>query len=452
MELLVRSVRWDITNKCNLQCLHCYTTTKLGPELHYSEILQIIQKLLPLGLREINFSGREPTLRKDLPQIVDWCCRNNLIVNITTNGTALSKKGYEILLDSGLNMVVFSLDGSSERTHDKIRGNGTFQKTISNIKNCVNYITKNNLDTKISISCTLQKFNAQELPYIIDLCHSIGINFLGINPVSFCGAASTAKQFLYLSPEQVLTCWEEICKEYARVRPNYELYLGTFPTEAKFLNTKYKLNLPVIQTGCSAGRTIYINPEGEALPCYMIPPIADEMPELKRYLRYWKILSESISRASELFEPFISFTNTYSQKNNTGCVDCSDVEVCKRCPLIAISDPDAILRCQIAKSKLNAIKIDLTPEVKPIVKSYVSWRIEKNTLLLSVHNGDYRSEKEFELNSFAKSIWFYINNQISIGKIEDRLKKEWPGLSVGKIHQNLFDFISYFHKEGVIEI
>ena len=226
----VKSIRWDITNKCNLKCIHCFTVDNPGIDISYSNILKIIEILLPLGLKEINFAGREPTLRDDLPEIVRYCSVRNIRVNVTTNGTVLDKEGLLTLLNSGLNMLVFSLDGVSRITHDKVRGRGSFDKTIKSVSLCVDYIKKYKIASAIGISCTLQRINKGEISQMIDLCDFLGAQFLSINPISFCGSATKAKSVLYLSADDIISCWSKICEAYKRVDPNFGLFLGTFPS------------------------------------------------------------------------------------------------------------------------------------------------------------------------------------------------------------------------------
>ena len=215
----VKSIRWDITNKCNLKCLHCFTVDNPGSDVSYSKVLQIIEKLLPLGLEEINFAGREPTMRDDLAQIVKHCCSNNIRVNITTNGTILNNYGLIALLETGLNMLVFSLDGVSGTTHDKVRGSGNFEKTMRSVLICTDFIENNKIPTKIGVSCTLHKINQYEIHNMISLCDFFGIQFLSINPVSFCGSAADMKDILYLFPDEISSCWDRICEEYQQMKP-----------------------------------------------------------------------------------------------------------------------------------------------------------------------------------------------------------------------------------------
>lgn len=447
---VVKSVRWDITNKCNLKCLHCYTLDNPGTDIQYPKVLQIIQRLLTLGLEEINFSGREPTLRSDLAEIIKWCCAKNIRVNVTTNGTVLDRNGFNALLHTGLNMLVFSLDGISNMTHDKIRGEGNFYKTIQNILFCLNYIRKNNLSTKIGISCTLQKINEKEIPGIIDLCNFFGIQFLSINPVSFCGSATKSEEILYLSPQEIMSCWFRICDVYKQIKPSYGFFLGTFPMESKLLNAKYDLELPVIHTVCTAGTTLYIDSHGRALPCYMLPSMADEIFMLKEYLCYWDILNEPIDHAFDTFQPFISYAHAMSKSDYIGCADCPDVEICKGCPLITLSEPESIQRCQLAYRKLSTIHLNFSKTTKPSIKNKVSWKLNDDILSLSLASGDYSSDKEFKLDHFGKTVWAKLNGQSSVRTIEKKLGKDLPGLPMKRIKENLHSFIEYFWKEGVL--
>ncbi len=446
----VRSLRWDITKNCNLSCLHCYAISEHQNDLCYAEVVKIIEKLIPLGLEEVNLSGREPTLRKDLIDIVRWCKKRSLIVNITTNGTVLDSCTFSELLKTNIDLIVFSLDGASEFTHEKIRGKGTYNKVIESIKICRRSIKADRLNSKIGVSFTLQKVNANECSNIVQLCNFLEVDILAINPVSFCGSAIINKELLHLSPTDVLNCWDRICAEYKKNSSNYELYLGTFPMEAKFLNAKYNLQLPVIHTGCSAGKTIYINPSGAALPCYMLPSIAEEVPYLNRFLVHWYVLDESLEEAHQKFKPFIDFAGNYSQKENKSCITCPDIDVCKRCPLIAISDQEAIARCQLAWEHLNSLTIEQKPDDVWLIRNCVNWAIRDNILSISIDIGGYSCEKKFELNQLARSIWFEITKGVSINDLKTNIEKQWGNLDEIELHNCINEFLDYFWKEGII--
>ncbi len=134
-------IQLDITNACNLKCIHCYHPNHnnigaLNINQWFDVLDQIKDLLAKLYLEpEFTFCGGEPLLSKDLPLLID---RINTVwrqpkIAILTNGTILSKKHFEFLKPNQVEFQI-SLDGPNDVTHDKVRGNGNFLKSIGAIK------------------------------------------------------------------------------------------------------------------------------------------------------------------------------------------------------------------------------------------------------------------------------------------------------------------------------
>lgn len=450
-DLIIRSARWDITNCCNLQCIHCYTDRNFYSDLKLASVKLIIDKLYSLGVREINFSGKEPTLRKDIQDIIKFTSSKNIKANMTTNGTNNDFSIYFSLIDKGLDMLFFSLDGANASIHDEIRGKSTFSKTCKNIERCSDYIASRRLKTRIGISTTILKLNHRSIHKILDICQNLGIHMLAVNPVSLYGSASFRKDQLYVRPNNISKTWERICEKYSNMRSNFNMYLGTFPMEAKLLNIKYSLQLPVIQTGCSAGKTIYINNCGDALPCYMLPPVSHVIPAFKKYVRYWKIIDEPISYATVLFKPFIEYATNYNQKNNIGCHNCTDFLVCKRCPLIAVSDNDAITRCQIAKSKIARQKLEMTSDMRICLKTNFKGEVRKNKLYITLSLNDYKCEKEYELDPLTIGVWKHMMNGLSLEEVLQKIRKMFKSSDTINLDY-VKEIVQFFWKENIIDL
>jgi MoaA/NifB/PqqE/SkfB family radical SAM enzyme len=450
-KLIPRIVRWDVTGMCNLACMHCYSARKQPPDLNIKAIIGIINILLDHGLSEVNLSGREPTMRNDITDIVNWCYAHNITVNMTTNGTLLNHAAISQIA-SAVHTIVFSVDGASSSTHDRIRGKGNFKKTIENIKTSVGYKASHNVNLRIGISCTLHKRNHLEMAHLINLCKSLNIDFLSINPISFCGSAVTARDIFYLNPKKTLYTWNSVCKAYQQSQSDYDLYLGTLPMEARLMNIKYNLNLPIIQNGCSAGNSIYINPHGEALPCYMLPPIAEVIPTFSIYLKPWTILREPLTTAVKAFEPFIAFTRSHSLRNNEYCKNCPEATSCSPCPLFVSYDSESLKRCQIARDEYEDILARICDSTIVNVKRNVSWSIHGTQLKTYFQKGDYTSEKEFNISPVATSILSGIIKRKSIGDIKREINVNSFNTSPTKIDNMIADFIKYLIKEDIAEI
>jgi len=449
-KILSRIVRWDITQKCNLTCLHCYNTPSSGKELSMFHIFAILEKLMANGLHELNFSGREPTMRNDLPQIVDWCSSHKVRVNLATNGTLLD---FQMLMRfaAHLNMIVYSVDGPNPSVHDIIRGNGNFNRTINNIRECRRFITERNSNLKIGISCTLSRNNNHMIADMVSLCCSLDVDFLAINPICFCGSATRSKKRLEIETEDITDAWNKICAEYGRIQPTFALYLGTLPMEARLLNITYCLDLPVIQSSCSAGKSLYINPFGEALPCYMIRPMADVTPEFAEFLRPWRILEEPISYATEAFSPFITFARNHTQRDSKDCADCVDKVYCKPCPLLALFDKESITRCQMARKQLLCVLNNIDDTAIPCIKSHIRWKILPPKLLTTFRRGDYTSKKAFNIGPTAESIWHMINGRNTLADITSQIAAKPRSASFREVKNNVIEFINFLTKEGIIE-
>ena len=449
--LRTKIVRWDITGRCNLRCLHCYNKSTQGPDLTTSAVIRILRILSKNGLRELNLSGREPTMRQDLPQIISWCHQHHVKVNLTTNGTLLNQTRLARFISS-VNMIVYSIDGAQISTHDSIRGSGSFWRTTANIKKCRNYIDRHQLKTRLGVSCTIHRRNIKEVSEIVDLCSAYSVDFLAINAIAFFGSASRMKEMLYLSPEEIINAWEKICRRHLRVRPAHDLHLGTFPMEARLLNAKYDLDLPVIQNSCSAGKSLYINQSGEAFPCYMIPPIAAAFPEFNKYMKPWRILTEPISKAKKYFGSFIKMAHAHTQIDHQLCTDCSERADCRPCPLVAMYDGDSLIRCRIAERATRQLIADIDGSTIPAIRSCIRWNVSDSILRTYLRKGDYTSERKYQLASVMKCIWGQIDGIRTIQDISGTVLGKFPSFGHRQIVKCVIDFVKYFRKEGVVRV
>jgi MoaA/NifB/PqqE/SkfB family radical SAM enzyme len=128
----LRSIELAIDYKCQATCHKCYSAN-LGthfpnpnyvdkPMLTVDQIRDIIDQGMKMGLIHVNITGGEPTLRKDLVEIVEACRPKEIMVSLVTNALSLSKEKLRVLSDLGLNLLQISLDSSDPKTHDELRG------------------------------------------------------------------------------------------------------------------------------------------------------------------------------------------------------------------------------------------------------------------------------------------------------------------------------------------
>lgn len=165
-------VVWNMTKACNLKCAHCYAHATAGPaadELTTAEAKALIDDLAEFGAPVMLFSGGEPLMRPDLPELARCAVSKGMRAVISTNGTLISSDKAKELKDIGLSYVGVSLDGLPE-VHDKFRGvPGAFDDAMSGIRNCME------AGLKVGLRFTVYANNAPEVPGIFDLLEKEGI-------------------------------------------------------------------------------------------------------------------------------------------------------------------------------------------------------------------------------------------------------------------------------------
>ena len=159
-------VVWNMTRRCNLKCVHCYAQAKdieFENELSTEEGKALIDDLANFGSPVILFSGGEPTLRKDLPELAAYAREKGMRAVISTNGTLIDRDMAKKLKDVGLSYVGVSLDGIRE-TNDRFRGmKGAFDAALRGLHNCQEE------GIKVGLRFTINKQNVRDIPAIFDL-------------------------------------------------------------------------------------------------------------------------------------------------------------------------------------------------------------------------------------------------------------------------------------------
>jgi len=159
-------VVWNMTRRCNLKCVHCYAQAKdieFENELSTEEGKALIDDLANYGSPVILFSGGEPTLRKDLPELAAYAREKGMRAVISTNGTLIDRDLAKRLKDVGLSYVGVSLDGIRE-TNDRFRGmKGAFDAALGGLHNCQEE------GIKVGLRFTINKQNVRDIPAIFDI-------------------------------------------------------------------------------------------------------------------------------------------------------------------------------------------------------------------------------------------------------------------------------------------
>lgn len=257
-------IQWDITNKCNLNCEHCYKNSEIKEKeldlKEYIKICDIINKTAEENELNISLSitGGEPFARKeDLFTILKYIERKRGIktVQILTNGLLIEDNDIEELKRiSKLQGIQISLESPKKEIHEFIRGKDTYEKTL----NIIQKLVDNNIMTYVMM--TISKLNYMELEEMYNLLKKIGVQRFGID--RFIPESKEDFNKFALNKRK----FKEVC-EIARDLSTNEGY-----PKVRTNRALYCLLGESIGGACSVGKTaLAILPNGDILPCRRLP-------------------------------------------------------------------------------------------------------------------------------------------------------------------------------------
>jgi 12,18-didecarboxysiroheme deacetylase len=184
-------VVWNVGQRCNLKCVHCYSQShnrEYPGELSTAEGKDLIEDLARFGSPVILFSGGEPLLRKDLLDLGLLATDRGLRAVISTNGTLITPRMAADLKRIGLSYVGVSLDGMKE-TNDRFRGvAGAFEAALNGIRNC------QDAGIKVGLRFTINRRNAADIPQIFDLIERENIPRICFYHLVYAGRGSALIQ------------------------------------------------------------------------------------------------------------------------------------------------------------------------------------------------------------------------------------------------------------------
>ena len=176
------------TVACNLDCITCFRNAWDQPIGRMSE--ETFQAILA-GLRELDpipdvyFGGiGEPLFH---PKTIDWIAEVKALgvkVELITNGTILTEKKSQRLIDSGLDMLWVSIDGASPESYADVRMGAELPKVIGNLKRLFKMRKGGHFPKpEIGVAFVAMKRNINDLPKIIKMGHTFGARYYSVSNV-----------------------------------------------------------------------------------------------------------------------------------------------------------------------------------------------------------------------------------------------------------------------------
>lgn len=272
-------VFWNVTDRCNLSCRHCYGQSGPGDpdgaELTTAEALGVIDDLAATGVPLVLFTGGEPLMRPDLFHLAKHARSLGIMTALSTNGTLITPEAASRIRESGIGYAGISLDGSTPATHDAFRGTpGSFERATAAFSHC------RDAGIRCGVRVTLTRENHQELGDLVDLARDLGASRFCLYWLVPSGRGRGAYDKLQLGPSEVTAALDLLYEKASETGPDEMEFLTVdAPQDCVHLLSSMERDgspdlpdardLVVSQKGgCSAGdRVADIDPRGNVYPC-----------------------------------------------------------------------------------------------------------------------------------------------------------------------------------------
>ncbi|MGH3496368.1 MAG: radical SAM protein [Nocardioidaceae bacterium] len=165
-----------LTDNCNLRCTSCAcwrTTTR--QELTTAEWKTVIDQLRPAGIVKANFTGGEPLMRRDAPELIAHAMERGVRrLHLNTNAVLLDDTRRRAVLEAGVRSFNVSVDGPTAATHEAVRGvPRSFERTMAHLQDLV--AARRRYSLRLRLSFTVMATTVSTLPEMMRFAQRVGV-------------------------------------------------------------------------------------------------------------------------------------------------------------------------------------------------------------------------------------------------------------------------------------
>jgi MoaA/NifB/PqqE/SkfB family radical SAM enzyme len=189
-------IAFDITNRCNYKCLHCFNRSGenwlIKDELSNEEVEKFVKDIAELKPLNFCFCGGEPLLRKDvLYKSAVILSSKGIIVSLVTNGSLVTKEIAKELKRNGVKRIQVSLDGANPESVEFLRKN---KKSFNYAVNAISIFAEEGFEVGVAFAPTRKNWNEIEETY--RLVKKLGARSFRVQPLMIIGRAQLHEEIL----------------------------------------------------------------------------------------------------------------------------------------------------------------------------------------------------------------------------------------------------------------
>ncbi|AXS42254.1 pyrroloquinoline quinone biosynthesis protein PqqE [Breoghania sp. L-A4] len=247
----------ELTHRCPLQCGYCSNPVELlkaNRELDTDAWINAFDQAANLGILQVHLSGGEPTLRRDLDQLIAALSGRGVYTNLITAAVTLTGDKLDAYVRAGLNHVQVSFQGARPETTELV---GRYKGAHEKKRQAAQRVVETGLP--LTINAPIHKLNIAEVPLFVELALELGAERLEIANVQYYGWA-------YLNRAALLPNYDSVMRQVDYVERVREELTGILNID--FVTPDYYADYPKPCMGGWGSDAFAITPDGTVLPCH----------------------------------------------------------------------------------------------------------------------------------------------------------------------------------------
>jgi radical SAM protein with 4Fe4S-binding SPASM domain len=296
---------FELTNRCNLKCVHCYINESAGDrvaqsnELTTTQVKNVIDQMADAGVLFLTLTGGDVLVRSDFAEIYSHTKQRGMLISLFTNGTLLTPKIADLLAEMKPFSIEITMYGASEEIYEQVTGiSGSYKR----FRNGINLLLERKLP--LLLKAFIVTINSHELMAMKSLAESLGLEFRFDNIIFPRLDGNTQPLNYQISLEEIIA------------QDNQDPERRNEWQKAGDAVTGQLVRAENVFT-CSAGvRSFHIDSQGKMSICTMVRKPAYDLKQVS-FQEAWSQLG---------------LLRTQKRKLKTICETCEIGELCSQCP------------------------------------------------------------------------------------------------------------------------
>lgn len=263
----------ELTYRCPLQCPYCSNPLDFAQseqELDTEQWLAVLRQGREMGAAQLGFSGGEPLVRQDLPELIAEARKLGYYTNLITSGLGLNQAKVEAFAEAGLDHIQVSFQASDPELNNALAGSRkAFDQKLAMARavKAAGY--------PMVLNFVIHRHNIHQIEDIMGLCERLGADYVELATCQYYGWAFKNREGLMPSKAQLDQAEAEV-NEY-RTR----LQADNHPMKVIFVTPDYYEERPKACMNGWGNLFLTVAPDGTALPCHSARILPIDFPNVR---------------------------------------------------------------------------------------------------------------------------------------------------------------------------